>query len=127
MSAPGPGGQRFRPAEHLRRPSDFRRVYDRRRSAADSWLIVYGCENGLPHLRLGLSVSRKFGKATRRNRLRRLYREAFRLTRPELPAGLDLVLIPRTAEAPPLAELKQSLPRLVGQVARKLAREARPS
>ena len=25
----------FRPAEHLRRPSDFRRVYDRRRSAAD--------------------------------------------------------------------------------------------
>src|SRR5882757_5730514 len=96
----------FRPAEHLRRPADFQRVYDRRRSISDGWLIVYACENGLPHLRLGLSVSRKYGGAVQRNRLRRLYREAFRLTRPELPAGLDLVLIPRRREAPPLEELK---------------------
>jgi ribonuclease P protein component len=113
----------FRPAEHLRRPSDFRRVYERRRSASDDWLIVYACENGLPHLRLGLSVSRKVGNAVRRNRLKRLYREAFRLTRHDMPTGLDLVLIPRTAEEPPLEELKHALPRLVSQLAHKLARE----
>jgi ribonuclease P protein component len=114
----------FRKAEHLRRPADFRRVYERRRSAADDWLLVYACENGLPHLRLGLSVSRKFGKAPQRNRLRRLYREAFRLTRSEMPGGLDIVLIPRTAEEPALDELKRSLPRLVKQLARKLTPEA---
>ncbi len=122
-----PTSFRFRPHEHLRRGDDFRRVFERRRSVSDGWLIVYGCENGLEHLRLGLSVSRKFGPATHRNRLRRLYREAFRLTRAGLPTGLDLVLIPRTAKAPSLAELKESLPRLVGQLARKLAREAKPS
>lgn len=116
----------FRPAEHLRRPGDFRRVYERRRSASDSWLIVYACENGLPYLRLGLSVSRKVGQATQRNRLRRLYREAFRLTRREMPVGLDLVLIPRSSREPPLAELKRSLPGLVGQVARRMAREGGP-
>jgi ribonuclease P protein component len=110
----------FRPAEHLRRPADFRRVYERRRSASDSWLIVYGCENQLPHLRLGLSVSRKVGSAVRRNRLRRLYREAFRLSRAELPAGIDLVLIPRGSDDPPLEELRRSLVRLVKQIARKL-------
>ena len=112
----------FRPAEHLRRPSDFRRVYDRRRSVSDSWLIVYACENGLPHLRLGLSVSRKFGKAVQRNRLRRLYREAFRLTRHQMPTGMDLVLIPRRDEEPTLKVLKQVLPQLVRRVAKKLGR-----
>ena len=124
MSAPAPAPFTFRPHEHLRRPSDFQRVYDRRRSASDGWLIVYACENGLPHLRLGLSVSRKVGQATHRNRLRRLYREAFRLTRHELPTGLDLVLIPRRPEHPELAELCRALPRLVRQAARKLGREA---
>ena len=114
----------FRPHEHLRRPADFQRVYDRRRSASDGWLIVYACENGLPHLRLGLSVSRKNGPATHRNRLRRLYREAFRLTRHEMPTGLDLVLIPRKPDEPTLEALKRSLPRLVRQVARKIAQDA---
>jgi ribonuclease P protein component len=113
----------FRPCEHLRRPADFRRVYDRRRSASDDLLIVYGCENGLPYLRLGLSVSRKVGKATHRNRLRRLYREAFRLTRNQMPAGLDLVLIPRNAAEPTLKQLRLSLPRLVGHLGRRLAEE----
>src|SRR5579871_4585393 len=100
---------RFRKHEHLRRAADFRRVYERRRSVSDEWLIVYACENQLPHLRLGLSVSRKFGNAVHRNRLRRLYREAFRLTRSEMPVGLDLVLIPRKSEAPTLDALKKSL------------------
>jgi ribonuclease P protein component len=64
------------------------------------------------------------GQATHRNRLRRLYREAFRLTRHEMPTGLDLVLIPRRPEHPELAELCRALPRLVRQAERKLGREA---
>jgi ribonuclease P protein component len=124
MSAPSAPSYRFRPPEHLRRPADFRRVYDRRRSVSDSWLIVYVCENGLPYLRLGLSVSRKMGGAVQRNRLRRLYREAFRLTRHEMPVGFDLILIPRRPQPPELVLLKESLLRLVRQAARKLEREA---
>lgn len=123
MSGQAPKPFRFRKAEHLRRPADFKRVYDRRRWAGDGWLVVYACENGLPNMRLGLSVSRKVGNAPYRNRLRRLYREAYRLTRHEMPTGLDLVLIPRTAEAPTLEQLKRSLPRLVGQIAQRLVRE----
>jgi hypothetical protein len=40
-----------------------------------------------------------------------------------MPTGLDLVLIPRTAAVPPWPELLRSLPNLVGQLARRLARE----
>jgi ribonuclease P protein component len=114
--------QRFRPAEHLRRPADFKRVYERRRSVSNEWIIVYGCENDLPHLRLGLSVSRKYGSAIRRNRLRRLYREAFRLTKHQLPAGLDLVLIPRTSDEPGLEDLKAALLTLVARLGNQLGK-----
>jgi ribonuclease P protein component len=123
MTVPTPNSFRFRPHEHLRRTKDFRLVYDRRRSVSDQWLIVYGRENGLPYLRLGMSVSRKVGPAPHRNRLRRLYREAFRLTRHEMPVGLDVVLIPRRHDLPDLEDLKQSLPKLVRQVSRKLLGE----
>lgn len=122
-----PADFRFRKAEHLRRPADFRRVYARRCAASDAWLLVHACRNELPHARLGLSVSRKYGNAVARNRLRRLYREAFRLTKHELPRGLDFVLIPRSPQEPTLEVLKQSLKALTTQAARRLARTEKPT
>ena len=121
-----PKPQGFRREEHLRRPADFQHVFERRRSAADGWLLVYAAPNGLPFSRLGLSVSRKWGKAHVRNRVRRLYREAFRRCKGDIPAGLDLVLIPRRVERLDLKTLVQSLPRLAQQVAKRLAAEAGP-
>ena len=116
--------QRFLPQYRIRRGADFQRAYRRRMSAGDDLLLVYGCENGLPHPRLGLSVSRKVGDAVVRNRWKRLLREAFRLRRVALPAGLDLVVIPRQQAQPELAKLMESLPALAGRIARKLQRQS---
>lgn len=42
--------------------------------------------------RLGLAITRRVGKACRRNRIKRLIREAFRLNRPMLRRPHDLVI-----------------------------------
>jgi ribonuclease P protein component len=108
-------------AMRITRDADFQRVYKRRCSARDDALQLCVCENELPHPRIGLSVGRKWGKAHVRNRLRRLYREAFRLTRTRLPGGIDYVFIPRRSEVE-LAELLEKLPELATQAAERLRR-----
>ena len=112
-------GSEFR----LRRTADFQHVYSRRRTASDDVLIIYGCENDLGHPRIGLSVSRKVGGATIRNRWKRRLREAFRKARAELPSGIDLVVIPRAAPEPDFENLQKSLVKLVTRVAAKLAKD----
>jgi ribonuclease P protein component len=112
--------QRFRPEYRVRRNADFQRAYDHRCRASDDLLLVFGRPNGLPHPRLGLSVSRKLGGAVARNRWKRLLREAFRLHREQLPTGVDLIVIPRPGSQPELAAIARSLVHLARCLARKL-------
>ena len=98
----------------------FRRVYQRGRRAAGQWMTVVAFvprghrDETAAVARLGVSVGKDHGGAVRRNKLKRLLREAFRLERHRLPAALDLVLIPRTREDDfPLAEMRRELVTLV--------------
>ena len=125
MTAPRP--LTFPQSRRMKTPAEFDRCYKRKRSASDDLLIVYACENGLDHPRLGCSVSKKVGNAVVRNRYKRLFREAFRLTQHDLPAGVDLVLIPRPGGEPALEALKESLVKLARQAARKLGDGKRPN
>jgi ribonuclease P protein component len=112
--------QRFPKTYRLKSPADFRRVFDRRKSAGNGRITVCGCENDLGHPRLGVSVSRKVGGAVVRNRWKRMLREAFRLGRENLPVGVDLVIVAKDRAPPQLPWLLEELPRLAAQVARKL-------
>lgn len=47
----------------------------------------------MPGTRLGVTVTRKVGKAVKRNRIKRLVREVFRRERRSLPDGLDMVWV----------------------------------
>ena len=109
--------QRFSKAARLRKSTEFQKVFAARRVAADDVLVVFGLENGSEYSRLGLSVSRKVGKAVVRNRWKRLIREAFRKNRTDFSQPLDLVVVPQKgAKLPTDRQIEESLCRLVGRL-----------
>jgi ribonuclease P protein component len=117
---------RFRPQDHIRKQADFDRIYQARVFVADEVLVVNGDANGLPHSRLGLSVSTKVGNAVIRNRWKRLIREAFRLSREQMPLGIDLVVRPQKGATAEFAAVSQSLPRLASRIAKRLKVHSQP-
>lgn len=112
---------RFPRPFRIRSGKDFSRIYRAGRRARGPLMIVVGSANGLNHPRLGLSVGKRIWKsAVKRNRVRRVFREAFRLAAPDLPP-LDLVLIPAEPKLQPTtAEATRELRRLAKKIQSKL-------
>ena len=99
---------------------DFRRIYAQGQRARGQLLTAVARRRQDGKLRLGLSVSKDHGPAVRRNKIKRILREAFRLERPGLPGGFDLVLIPTPSDAKlRLAAVRDELRRLVHELAKK--------
>jgi len=86
----------------LKENYEFRRMYQRGKSAVSGSMVVYCRKNRLGHNRLGLTASTKLGHAVVRNRCRRRLREVYRLNSPALRQGYDLILVARgrTISAP---------------------------
>jgi ribonuclease P protein component len=119
-----PRSYRLARQSRLGRKRDYQRVFDLRCSAADANLVVYAAPNDVARPRLGIAVSARLGGGVIRTRIRRLLREAFRLTQHDLPAGFDYVMIPRNA-ASELADYRASLAALAERASAKCARVPR--
>ncbi|MDP2871269.1 MAG: ribonuclease P protein component [Bacillota bacterium] len=78
----------------LRANQEYRDVLKRGRSVANDLAVLYVLEREGSR-RLGVSVPRRFGTAVARNRVRRLFWEAYRFCGPHLLDRFDLVIIPR--------------------------------
>lgn len=91
--SPGGTGQRLLARERLRRRADYLRCYRTGRRRHGSLAILYFVPNQLGHPRLGITASRKVGKAVVRHRLKRRIKEIYRRwkDRGQLPA-LDLII-----------------------------------
>lgn len=115
----------------LRTQRDFRSVYGRGRRASGEWLtvVVWPRRAGeVPGPRIGVSVSKDHGGAVRRNKLKRLLREAFRLERHRMPSDIDVVLIPKKRDDNvPLQGLRDELLHLIEKARLRKSRPRRRS
>lgn len=109
-SASGFQGLGLSPADRLRKRFEFGRVRDRgRRVHTQSFVIQLAPALGA-RSRLGLTVSKKVGNAVRRNRVKRLVREAFRTGRDLFPEASDIVVIAKPqCTATCLADVQREL------------------
>ena len=79
----------------------FRRLYHTS-GQADGFLVLYARKNRTGGNRVGITVSKKLGKAHIRNRIRRRIREVYRLNEDMFQPGWDIVVVARSKalEAP---------------------------
>lgn len=79
----------------LKRNHIFRRLYNTK-GLANSYLVLYARRNRLGRNEVGITVSKKLGKAVIRNRIRRRLREVYRLHEEQFTPGWDIVVVARS-------------------------------
>ena len=84
---------RFRRKERLKRADDIAKAFAQGKKSSCSGAKLFYIENGYGKNRIAFTFARKYGNAVRRNRSRRISREAYRHVKFHLRQGYDMVLL----------------------------------
>jgi len=94
----------------IKKNFEFLRIYKKGKFFVGKYLVLYVLKNNSDINRLGVTVSRKFGKSVRRNRIKRLIKENYRLFEDVIKKGYDLVFVARNQkEMPDFQEIKKEM------------------
>lgn len=93
------GGYSLPKEERIRQRADFLYAYQKGECRKTQHFRIYLSPNRLPHQRLGITVAKRIGNAVKRNRLKRLLREFFRLNKGLFPGFTDIVISGQTGAA----------------------------
>ena len=97
-------GRGLDPKERLKRRSDFQVIYQKGRAIHGRYQVLFYLMGERIERQVGFVASRRVGQATRRNRAKRVLREAYRHLRPELVPDVRLIFVAR----PECAEVASS-------------------
>jgi ribonuclease P protein component len=103
----------FSKDQRVRGREEFSAVFDAKVRQSRGPLTAYALPTSQKSPRIGFSVNRRVGTAPRRNRIKRLLREAFRLMQHDFPKSYDLVIVVRPHEPLILAEYQRMLSALM--------------
>lgn len=125
-----PSRRTFDKRDRVRGHDSFDDVFAQGTRAASNAMLVLVARNDARIARIGISVGRKYGDSPRRNRAKRLLREAFRLHRAELDPNYDYVVVPRSELPADLDGVAREFLRLAAKAtataAKRPAPESRP-
>ena len=85
----------LRKEERITCGDEIRKILWKGRRRSTSLVTLYQIPNHLNKKRIVVIVSKKFGGACKRNRIKRLFREAFRLNKEKIVEGIDVLIKPR--------------------------------
>ena len=105
--------KRFR----LRKNYQFNYVYKNGKSVSDKNMVIVYCRNKNGKPKVGFSISKKFGKAVKRNKMRRRLREIVYKRYGALDSRFNYVFLPRGVCADiTFAEIVSSVERLMSKI-----------
>lgn len=77
----------------LKKNYEFKTVMNKGKFYRGKYITIYINENKEDKNKIGIAISKKLGKANKRNRLKRLIRESYRLQKDNLQKGYNIVFI----------------------------------
>lgn len=86
---------KFPKSSRILNKQDFKKIRRFGKSILGKYFVVDFTFIQGQEKRLGLTVSKQFGKSCQRNRFKRIAREAFRIAKKDLPLGIQINLRPR--------------------------------
>lgn len=79
----------------LRKNSEFRYVYDKGKSYANKYIVMFFIKNNYDYNRIGFATTKKLGNSVVRSKFKRRMKESYRLNTTKFKQGYDIIFLSR--------------------------------
>lgn len=81
--------------QRLRSNREFRNVYDKGKSFANKYIVMFFIKNDLEFNRVGFAITKKLGNSVVRSTFKRRMKESYRLNQHKFNQGYDIIFLSR--------------------------------